>query len=553
MKTSTRRRIIGIVAAVTMTGGLVTAGPGPVAALPAAAPALDWTLCQDFARALCATVDAPLDYGDPSGPTVQLDVVKLPALLPDQKLGTLFVNPGGPGGSAREFAPYAAELLGPTVATRYDIVGIDPRGVGPQSRMICRTSVKPTSFRWFFPITELQSKSVWRDGRWINQACQTNPNAIVTHMSTADTARDMDLVRGLVGDPVLNYYGISYGTYLGAVYAALFPDRVGRFVVDGVLDPENWATGDGTNADLPFTTRIRSARGAYEALTSALTECDRAGRAACPLAGNALDKWRTMVRLARQHKLDYYGSELTYQDLVGITLSGLYDNYDYSFLGYFLADVYGQATGRRSTGALRGVPLQTLRERAREVIRAPYAAPSVRTAAGAAPGVAARTRNAGDPFLGVACADSQNPVGRTAWWDAGRGQDRAFPWFGSLWTWASAPCSGWLPAAQDDAYLGSFDVTPANPILVVGNSFDPATPVQGARRFTTLFHGSRFLLMDGWGHGAIGNTCVTAAFDAYYATGALPDEGTVCDKDRPLFSDGGFGFRPVDRWRPQAP
>ena len=549
MTISLLRRVLGGLTAMALTGGLLLGGmaAGPAssavsAPVAAPAPALDWGLCQNFYRALCATAEVPLDYDEPSGPTILLDVIKLPALLPDERLGTLFVNPGGPGGSAREFAPDAAQLLGPTVATRYDIVGVDPRGVGPHSRMVCRTSARRTSFRWFFPITELQSKSVWRDGRFQNNACKEAPNTIVTHMSTADTARDMETVRQLVGDPVLNYYGASYGTYLGAVYASLFPDKVGRFVVDGVLDPEEWATGDGSNGDLPFSTRIRSARGAYEALTSALTECDRVGRASCPFAGDALVKWRKLVRLAKNHQLKYYGSELRYQDLVGIALSGLYDSYDYSFLGYFLQDIYLAAVKKSPTGRLRTIPLQTLRDRARDIIDAPYAAP-----------LAARTVNAADAFLGVACADTENPVGRTAWWEAGRAQDRKFPWFGSLWTWASAPCSTWNPAAQEDAFLGPFGATTANPILVVGNSFDPATPVQGARKFTTLFPGSRFLLMDGWGHAAIGNTCVTAAFDAYYETGALPLEGTVCDKDRPLFPEsGGPVFRPIDTWRPQA-
>lgn len=540
-----RRPLAAALAAAALSLGLLSATASPAgSAAPAAAaqveapvPALDWQLCPDF-RALCATADVPLDYDDPTGATVTLDLVKIPALLPDEKLGTLFVNPGGPGGSAVGFAPYAAELLGPTVATRYDIVGIDPRGVGRHSQMRCRTSADIPNFRYMFPITEPQSKSVWKVGRWFNQACKEGPNPIVAHMSTADTARDMDLIRQAVGEPLLNYYGVSYGTYLGAVYAAMFPDRVGRFVVDGVLDPVNWATGDGSNGDLPFTTRIASARGAYEALTNALAECDRAGVAACPFAGHAMDKWRHLISLAKRNKLEVYGGKMTYQDLVGITLSGLYDNYDYSFLAFFLQDVYTSATtGRAVPAQLRGVTLRQLKERARDVIRSPYSL--------------LRTVNAADPFLGVSCSDTENPAGRLAWWDAGRGQDRSYPWFGSLWTWASAPCSGWAKVTQQDAFRGPFDVTPVNPILVVGNSFDPATPVQGARTFTTLFHGSRFLLMDGYGHAAIGNSCVTAAFDAYYATGELPSEGTVCPKDRDLYGSD-FGFRPVPRWRPQA-
>jgi pimeloyl-ACP methyl ester carboxylesterase len=348
----------------------------------------------------------------------------------------------------------------------------------------------------------------------------------------------MDLVRQALGESRLDYYGVSYGSYLGAVYAALFPDLVGRFVVDGVLDPVNWATGQGGNTGLPFTARIRSARGAYEALTSALTECDRVGPRRCPLAGRAQVKWRMLVARAKRNRLTWFSERVRYDELVGITLSLMYDT-DYSFLGGLLAQLYRENFGvRRSGPSLRyaGSTLDQLRERARDTIRAPYAA---------------RVVNAADPFLGVACSDTRNPTRRTDWWTAGRAQDRAFPWFGSLWTWVSAPCGGWSSAASQDAFFGSFRVRPANPILVVGNSFDPATPVQGARRFTTLFDGSRFLLMDGWGHAALGNRCVTARFDAYYARGALPREGVVCPKDRPLFSGPGR-LRSPATWRPQA-
>ncbi len=512
------------------------AAPVP-AQVVAPVPTLEWTRCEYLPRSLCATAEVPLDYDDPTGPTTLIDLAKVPALDASHKLGTLFVNPGGPGGSSREFAPYAADLLGDTVALKYDVIGIDPRGVGSSAHMSCETTADFPSLRYPFPLNENQSRSVWRDGRFFRDACIEGPNDIVAHMSTADTARDMDLIRQAVGEEQLNYYGISYGTYLGAVYAAMFPDRVGRFVVDGVLDPVNWATGDAANAQLPFTTRIRSARGAYEALTSALTECDRVGRRACAFARHAQDKWRSLLRRAKHQRLTFFHDRISYQLLVGFTLSELYSNQGYDFLGFFLNKLYRENfRGRRASPRAVGITLAEMRRVARETIRAPYAATTV---------------DVGDPFLGVACADSENPQGRPAWWDAGRAQDRRFPWFGSLWTWASAPCSGWPAAAQEDSFFGPFETETANPILVVGNSFDPATPVQGARRFTTLF-GGRFLLMDGWGHGAITNTCVTAAFDAYYDTGALPREGTVCEPDYPLFGGGGGFFRPVESWRPQA-
>jgi pimeloyl-ACP methyl ester carboxylesterase len=525
--------VVGAPASTPPAGARPPVSAGQVAAqVDAPVPQLTWRRCQDIKRTLCATADVPLDYDDPTGPTTRIALAKKPATDPGARLGTLFVNPGGPGGPARDFAPAAASLLGRTVARRYDVIGIDPRGVGESSPIRCRTELpdNPPKVSWSFPHTRAEARKTWRLGRLIKQACTDGPNPIVAHMSTADTARDMDLIRQAVGEEHLDYYGISYGTYLGAVYAALFPDRVGRFVVDGVLDPVNWAHGTGDRPRLPFTTRINSARGAYEALTSGLTECDRLGPDKCLFAGRALVKWRDLVRRAKAGSLEVEGDPVSYSLLVGATLGLLYDS-DYSFLGALLRVVDDESRGAvPPAGASRvvaGVGVPELRAIAARVISAPYASPYAAHAA--------RDVNLGDAFLGVSCSDTLNPTGVETWWHAGRAQDHRSPWFGSSWTWASAPCADWPAVTKEDSYQGDFTAVTANPILVVGNSFDPATPVQGARRFTTLFPGSRFLLLEGWGHGALGNGCVTSAFNAYYSSGALPVEGATCQPDRALF------------------
>ena len=144
-------------------------------------------------------------------------------------------------------------------------------------------------------------------------------NPILDHMTTADTARDMDLIRQAVGDAQLSYYGISYGTYLGATYAAMFPDEVRALVLDGVLDPVAWSTGRrGLGDELPFSTRLRSGVGAWDALVSAFNECDRVGKARCPLAGqgtqtsgggSSTGSSRARARLGH--------GKLYYSDLVG--------------------------------------------------------------------------------------------------------------------------------------------------------------------------------------------------------------------------------------------
>ncbi|MFT4083901.1 MAG: alpha/beta hydrolase [Nocardioides sp.] len=487
-------------------------------------PTLNWTKCPEYGRRMrCATASVPLDYDHPSGPAIKLSLSKLPAKNQAAKLGSLFVNPGGPGGTATDFTPFAAQLLGRTVRQKYDVIGIDPRGVGAHSQVVCR-GTRPIPTGLAFPITVKQSRQAWAAAQWERRACQKDGNAIVAHMSTADTARDMDLIRQAVGDQVLNYYGISYGTYLGATYAAMFPDRVGRLVVDGVLDPVKWATGSASTRNRPFSTRVNSARGAYEALVSALDECDRVGTKRCAFAGGATAKWRTLARRAKHGRLRYGGDRLSYQDLVGGTLSMMYDGRSYRFLARFLNQLWraSQQPGKHRTA--RGLTAARIRKMAQQVIAAPYA-----------PTAARRTVPFSDGFAGVACADTVNPKKRAAWWHAGRSQDRRSPWFGSLWTWVSSACANWPARYSADAYRGPFKATTANPVLIVGNAHDPATPVSGARRLATLLDGSRFLLMNGWGHGALGNSCVTAAYNRYYATGTLPAEGKVCAADRPLF------------------
>lgn len=449
-----------------------------------------------------------------------LDLLKVAASDPGRRLGTLFVNPGGPGGSSRGFATVAGEILGATVRTRYDVIGVDPRGVGPHTGMVCRNDNPPPFADVPFPITVAQSKAVWRFAEWQRSACTKDPGAIVAHMSTADTARDMDLIRQAVGASTLDYYGVSYGTYLGSVYASMFPSRVGRFVVDGVIDPVAWATGPSLPATQPFSTRLRSAKGASEGLVAALRECDRLGVAKCVFAGNANAKWLQLIDRARAGDLTYDGQPLSYQEVVSGVLGALYPQ-SYTGLDQALQQLWLENFGGSATRAAAGAAF--LRGAAARVASAPYLYPG------------ARTWLVEDAFLGVACADSRNPEQREDWWRAGQAQDRQFPWFGSLWSWASAPCAKWPITTKQDTYWGPFGGATATPILVVGNTYDPATPIHGARAFAGLFPDSRLLTYRGWGHGGLFNSCVTRAFDRYYGTGALPPAGATCAMDGPLF------------------
>src|SRR4051795_4020214 len=242
-------------------------------------PVLDWGTCpaatpeeEQFLRPYrCATAEVPLSYRDPSGQSVELAVGLLPAAEPEHKLGTLFWNPGGPGGSGRIPPPFTDELH-----ARFDIVGFDPRGVAASTPLQCFAS-NEQAFRllgWDFPITLAQEQRVIRLTARASQLCARNGGPLLEHMATGNVARDLDLLRQAVGDEQLSYIGFSYGTHLGEVYANLFPERIRAMTLDAVLDPVEWTTGDSpADALAPFSYRVGSYRGADQALSTFLAAC----------------------------------------------------------------------------------------------------------------------------------------------------------------------------------------------------------------------------------------------------------------------------------------
>jgi len=223
-------------------------------------PTINWTPCRGAFQ--CARTTAPLDYDRPFATTISLALIRLPAADPAQRIGSLFVNPGGPGGSGVDFVRQAGRSLPLELRGRFDIIGFDPRGVAESTPLRCfatfqeAVAVLPP---FAFPIND-EEQAQWRTGdQALSAACADRGGAIQNHMSTANVARDLDLLRQAVGDDKLNFLGYSYGSSIGATYANLFPDRVGALVVDGLLNPVAWSTGtDDESATLPFTSRLGS-------------------------------------------------------------------------------------------------------------------------------------------------------------------------------------------------------------------------------------------------------------------------------------------------------
>jgi pimeloyl-ACP methyl ester carboxylesterase len=524
------RAVIAIAIAVALFPASAPARPslrgGQVAA---PVPTLDWQSCEPgLERFRCATAEVPTDYDDPAGPKTRIALTKLPASgPPGQRLGTLFTNPGGPGGSGVDFVQQGAALIyPPQVLARYDVLGFDPRGVARSDPATCfptfADELTSPLLRLIYPLPGPEEEAFTLDTLSVAERCQTQSPERFRHASTANVARDMDLLRQAVGEPRLDYAGYSYGTYLGATYARLFPDRVGRWVLDGTVDPIAWSgTGRGDAAPtVPMGIRVRQGIGAHETFGEFARLCREGGPQRCSLAAlgdPAVVVPATFDRLARKPVEialpDGSTIVITQQVAVTVTFASLYSPARWPDLADFLA------------GLAAPVPSPA---------RVAAAAARTRSPLGA------RLRGEDYPSRGGAmasvCVDTA-PSGRVREYPAlADAADRAAPYFGRARAWVGLPCEFW--ALQDrDAFHGPWQQTTRAPVLVIGTRFDPATPYRQARPYADLFPASRLLTLDGWGHTVIGKSaCADAAIAAYLVDGALPQDGAHCAPDAVPFA-----------------
>ena len=239
------------------------AGPAAVSAA-APVPVFDWQPCPDPGQRGfdCATAQVPLDYSDPQSATIELAVIRHLATDPANRLGTLFFNPGGPAGPGTVQLPQWLHFFPATLQARFDLISWDPRGVGASTAVRC-FATREDEQKFFaglpdgFPVGRTQQRD------WISLyarfglRCAERNGDLLAHVSTADTAKDLDLLRQAVGDPQLDFLGISYGTILGATYANLFPNKVRTMVLDGNVDPVAWTNGGDDDASLSTVLRTR--------------------------------------------------------------------------------------------------------------------------------------------------------------------------------------------------------------------------------------------------------------------------------------------------------
>lgn len=494
--------VLGVLGALAL--GLGLGGESGLAA--PAKPKIAWSPCfKQVGPFECATVQVPLDYDTPTG-AISIAVARLPATDPSRRIGSLFLNPGGPGGSGIDFLIGAGPFLySDEVRARFDLVGFDPRGIVRSTALRCFGNPRqwePYFTPFPFPLTPAE-EAMWITGdRYLDSACAQRGGGIGEHMSTANVARDLDQLRQAVGDEKLTYAGYSYGSFLGTTYANLFPDKVRAVIVDGVLDPIAWTTGAPGQAGIPFSTRLRSDAGAMATLNEFFRLCDLGD---CAFGPDSADRYAELVAEVKADP-----TVIDYNNLVGITLGALYDSAGWESFAGLLADIEA-AEGLTPTLATR---IDAFRMRAMYITKRGFP----------------RYPNFVEGFPAVACSDSVNPDSYAAWSAAGAAADAAFGYFGRMWTWVSSICAEW-PLTDEDRYLGPFTATTANPVLVVGNRFDPATRYEGAVTVDALLPSSRLLTVEGWGHTSLFlSACADAIASTYLLTSTAPATST-CAQD----------------------
>lgn len=485
--------------------------------------AINWQPCftDENPNLLCAHYAVPLNYQSnrKNSPTIQLALIKLPARNPAKKpLGSLFLNPGGPGGSGVDFVRYVGEyLFSQEVRDQYDLIGFDPRGVGQSQPITCGLSIENALQilpPFEFPVTRTEEKQKIESDKTLNALCAKNGNEIMHQMTTANVARDLDVLRQAVGDELLNYVGYSYGSYLGVTYANLFPQKVGRLVVDGVLDPVAWSTGKNWSGWIvPVTTRLESDKSGMETLNEFFRLCDLAGPSNCLFAGDSAARFDQLAQRLKAKPLPIPLSdgtifELTYSRLIAEALAAMYSSASWASFAELLAFVEWQMPP-----AAIGEKYTVLREELGiDEIPVPI-------------------DNGLFTFAAVMCSDSDNPELPEFWSLWGEESERQNGYFGRLWTWNSSLCATW-PGSKKSRYTGPFNKKTKNPVLVASTEFDPATSYAGAKAVARLLPNSRLITVAGWGHTTPGlSACADNITAAYLLTGALPKTDTLCQQD----------------------
>ena len=482
---------------------------GPAVSAPTPDP-VEWDECGPALD--CATVEVPLEYSDPDGEQIPLAVTRHRATDPDQRIGSLFINPGGPGVPATEMVrsidpDSAASPFSPDVVARFDVVGMDPRGVGESSAVRCLTDEQraeqaaedrdPT-----IPGGKRFGKLL-ADAKTFTQGCLDHQSPqFLASLSTDNVARDLDQVRAAIGEEQITFYGASYGTVVGPMYATLFPDRVRQMVIDAPVDTDLWLND-------PLRLLDEVAVSNEETLDAWFETCRSEGVEACAFGdGDPESAFDALITELEAHPLQVPPAE-------GLTPGGTLD-------GAVALEAARAAAGNRAlwpllTGGLlaaqqgNGTPLHFV---VSKVTVAPFGGPFATLQ---------------EPHTGVRCAD---------WPATNLGEHRAAAReiaargerLGSRAAYSALDCALW-PVENEDRFTRELTGAGAPPILVVGGRLDNVSPYHWAQAMTERLEDAVLLTREGVGHTSYRTSgpCVDSAVDAALIDEVLPADGTVCD------------------------
>ncbi|MEU9042475.1 MULTISPECIES: alpha/beta fold hydrolase [unclassified Kitasatospora] len=491
-------------------------GATPLEPLPATVPAalapyyaqrLAWQPCDGGFE--CTTFRVPLDYDRPGDGELTLAAARAAAEPSatgagtgagshDPRLGSLLLNPGGPGGSAVEYLESAARTYDLGVRARYDLVGLDPRGVGRSSPVTCLSGDRMDAFTAvdLTPGDQHGIDALVAADKEFAEGCRKQAGTALGHLSTVEAARDMDVLRALLGDERLNFVGKSYGTFLGATYAGLFPTRVGRLLLDGAMDPA-----------LDSVTGNRTQAGGFETAWAAFAK-DCAKLEDCPLGrteqqvGEQLGALFAAVQTASLPTTDS-GRRLTESQATTGVIEAMYADFLWPRLRTALAD----AKAGDGTGLLMLSDAYYGRE-------ADGSYPNLMFA-----NTAVNCLDLPAPFRGPEEVQRAVPD-----------FEQVSPHFGRDMAWMALTCAYWPVRATGTAH--TIRAAGAAPIVVVGTTRDPATPYAWAQSLAGQLESGRLLTFDGDGHTAYGrhSACVDGAVNRFLLTGEAPEPGKRCDR-----------------------